>query len=72
MHCACSCAVLAGKEPSLPPPMQVWYFTSTAVFPSAWGHSGGLSMCMHMERCPVLAASRKTYEDHARVQLPKV
>lgn len=50
--------------------MQVWYFTATAAFPGAWGQSEVGSMCAHMEQCPVLAATRKTYEDHTQIPLP--
>ena len=54
------------------PSMQVWYFTATVAFPDAWGQNGhGVgSMCAHMEQYPVLAATRRTYEDHTRIQLP--
>lgn len=50
----------------------MWYFTSTAAFPGEWSHKEAVegSMCAHMEHCPVLVATQKTYKDLAPVQLP--
>ena len=63
---------LVGMHPMYLSSVQVWSFTSTAAFPSVWCHRGLVegSMCAHMERCPVLVATQKTYQGLTPVQLP--